>query len=113
MWAGIDEGCKGRGKEGCALLVSARVWKGVNDHGWKGSRIVWLTGKVGIVKYAWICVYAPVNVKTKKGRCEMRKFWDELSECVGSFESGRKVILMGDMNGRVGGKELGSGVWME
>ena len=72
--------------------MSARVWKGVNDHGWKGSIIVWLTGKVGILKYALVCVYASVNVRMKKGRCVIRTFWDELSEFVGSFESGRKVI---------------------
>ncbi|MCP5003018.1 MAG: hypothetical protein GY941_03575 [Planctomycetes bacterium] len=107
VWTGLDEGYKGRGKEGCALLVSERVWKGMNDYGWMGSRLVWMTGKIGIVKYAWICVYAPVNVKTKKGKGVMKKFWEEVSECIGKFEKGRRVILMGDMNGKVGNKEVG------
>ena len=52
VWSGMDERRKGRGREGCALLMSARVWEGIEAHGWKGSRIVWAVGKVGIVKYA-------------------------------------------------------------
>ncbi len=31
-----------------------------------GSRIVWVKGKVGLVKSAWVCIYAPVNVTSKK-----------------------------------------------
>ncbi len=29
--------------------------------------------EVGIVKYAWICIYAPVNVKSGKGREVIRE----------------------------------------
>ena len=40
----------------------------VESHGWEGSRIVWAAGKVGIVKYAWVCVYVSVNVGSERGR---------------------------------------------
>ena len=33
----------------------------IRSRRWKGSRIVWIKGKIGIVKYAWVSVYAPVN----------------------------------------------------
>ena len=56
VWTGLNEDYKGRGKEGCAILMSERVWKGVTDCGWKGSRIVWVKSKIGLVKYAWVCV---------------------------------------------------------
>ena len=102
VWMGLDDGYRGRGKEGCAILMSERVWKCVTDYGWKGSRIVWVKCKLGIIRYAWVCVYAPVNMKTTNGRKEMEKFWNELNECVNSFEEGRKVIVMGDMNAKVG-----------
>ena len=102
VWTGLDEGYKGRGKEGCVILMSERVWKGVTDYGWKGSRIVWMKCKVGMIKYAWVCVYAPVNLKTVKGKKEMEKFWNELNDCINGFEEGRKVIVMGDMNAKVG-----------
>ena len=58
--------------------------------------------KLGIVKYAWVCVYAPVNKTTRGGTAEMKEFWNELTTVVNSFESGRKVVVMGDMNARVG-----------
>ncbi len=79
-----------------------RVWK----TGWKGTRIVWAKTKVGIVKYAWICIYAPVNVKSGKGREKLREFGDDVNDCVGMFETGRTIVVFGDMNGRVGSSEL-------
>lgn len=107
VWVGLDEEIKGRGKEGCAFLVSPRVWKRVDGHVWKGSRIVWVEGKIGTVKYAWICVYAPVNEASRKGRNEMKKFWEELGECLKIFENSRRIFLIGDMNAKVGGEETG------
>ena len=106
VWTGLDEECKGRGKEGCAILMSGRVWKCVTDYGRKGTRIVWVKCKIGLVKYAWVSVYAPVNMKTVKGKNEMMKFWNDLNECIKCFEIGRRVIVMGDMNARVGDESV-------
>ena len=79
VWKGLEKKPKsGRGTEGCAILMSERVWKCVTDYGWKGSRIVWVKCKIGIVKYAWVCVYAPVNKETKEGKKKMEDFWKEL-----------------------------------
>ena len=105
-WSGLSEEYKGRGKEGCAILMSSRVACCVKEHGWCGSRIVWVKGKIGMIKYAWVCVYAPVNMKTTKGKSEMNKFWNELNECLKKFEPERKVIVMGDMNAKVGCEEV-------
>ena len=61
----------------------------------KSSRILWFKCKLGIVRHAWVWVYAPVNMKSKK---EMESFWNDLNKCVKSLENARKVIVMGDMN---------------
>ncbi len=106
VWCGVDEKSRGKGKEGCARLFAPRVWKGIEAHGWKGSRIVCAVGKIGIVKYAWVCVYAPVNSSNGRGKEEMRKFWNDVNECLRSFERGNRIVLMGDMNGRVGRNEI-------
>ncbi len=37
VWSGMEEGSRGRGKEGCALLMSERMWKGLEDCRWKGT----------------------------------------------------------------------------
>ena len=105
-WSGLPDGYKGRGKEGCAILMSHRIAHSVSEHGWCGSRIVWVKAKIGMEKYAWVSVYAPVNMKTKKGKSEMKKFWNELNECLKMFEPERKVFVMGDMNARVGCEEV-------
>ncbi len=74
----------------------------MTDHGWKGSRIVWVKGNVGPVKCAWVCIYAPVNVTSKKGLREREAFWEEVNSCLKSFEKDRKLVMMGDMNTKVG-----------
>ncbi len=32
----------------------------------------------------------------------MREFWDEVNDCLRMFEEGRRIVVFGDMNGRVG-----------
>ena len=66
-----------------------------------------MKAKVGLIKYAWVCVYAPVNGSSKKDMDGMEKFWMSLNECLRKFESDRRIILLGDMNARVGGQEIG------
>ncbi len=36
----------------------------------------------------------------------MRKFWDDVNECLRSFERGIRIELMVDMNGRVVSNEV-------
>ena len=54
MWCAVDEKSKGKGKEGCALLMSCRIWEGIKAHGRNGSWIVSTVDKVGTVKYACV-----------------------------------------------------------
>ena len=68
VWCGVDNKSKKRGEEGCVLLISPRVWEGIKAHGWKSSSIVWIIGKIGKMKHAWVCEYVPVNVRSGKGR---------------------------------------------
>lgn len=51
-------------------------------------------------------MYAPVNVRNGKGREEMRRFWNDVNDCIKKLESGRRVVLIRDMNGRVGVVEV-------
>ncbi len=63
---------------------------------------MWVKGKAGFVKYAWMCIYAPVNETSKKGLREREVFWEEVNTCLKSFETERKLVMMGDMNAEVG-----------
>ncbi len=54
-----------------------------------------------------------MNVKSGKGREVMREFWDEVNDCLGIFEKGRRIVVFGDVNGRVKNSVLASvvGKW--
>ncbi len=49
---GVGEWNRGMEKEGCAILLSKRMWEGLEDYGWKGTRITWAKTRVDIIKYA-------------------------------------------------------------
>ncbi len=66
----------------------------------------WCTREIGMVKCAWVCVYAPVNEKEMKGRMKLEKFWEDLGQLLKKFENVRRVFLLGDMNARVGSTKI-------
>lgn len=62
LWEGLEEGLawteieKGRGREGCTLMVSPRVWTGMDGNKWCRSGIVWMMSKLGMVKCTCVCM---------------------------------------------------------
>ena len=38
---------------------------------------------------------------SEKSEEEIEEFWNELSECVGSFGRNQSVVVLGDLNARV------------
>lgn len=65
----------GRGKQQRTIVFSAKVWMGVNGHGWFGAKDVWTMGKMCVVEYAKVCVYAPVKDKERKKTTKLRGLW--------------------------------------
>ena len=68
---------------------------------------MWVVRKVGIVEYVWICVYAPVNVRNREGREEM-KLWNDVKECLMEIGRWSRIVLMREMNRRFENSEVGS-----
>ncbi len=54
-----------------------------------------------------VCVYTPVNERGMKGKMKLVKFWEDVGQVVKKFENVRRLFLLGDMNARVGSKEIG------
>ena len=67
---------------------------------------MWGVRKAGIVKYAWVCVNAPVYARSGKRRDETRKFWNDVNECLMEIERGNRIMLIKDMNVSVGNNEV-------
>ena len=62
---------------------------------------MWEVENIKIIKYVWVCVYALVNVRSKKGKEEI-KFWNYMNECLMKIGRWSRIVLIGDMNGKVG-----------
>ena len=102
VWSGVKEEYKGRAKEGVAILLSSRMSEGVIEYDCIDSRIVWVRIRMENIRYVFVCVYAPVCKETKVGREEMEAFWKKLNDCVKCFDERERIIVLGDMNARVG-----------
>jgi hypothetical protein len=97
--SGVNEG---RAREGVALLLSEEMWEKVIE--WKGvsSRIIWVRIKWGDINLTIVSVYAPGSEKSVE---EREFFWEQLEECMDGLDGEDRVIVLGDMNARVGNEE--------
>ena len=53
--------------------------------------------------WVFISAYGPGSERSEK---EMDEFWNELSECVGTFGRNESVVVLGDLNPRVGNEVI-------
>ena len=82
-----------------ALLLSGRLNRCIIE--WKevSSRLMWVRVKIERESWVFISAYGPGSEKSEE---EIEEFWNELSECVGSFGRNESVVVLGDLNVRVG-----------
>ena len=59
--------------------------------------------KIGVCKLRLVIVYGPTNDKNQE---ERERFWDTVDEICESVDRNEYLVLLGDMNGRVGGGRL-------
>src|ERR1700755_3177614 len=97
MYAGVNE--RVRAREGVAIVMRDEWWSCVKARGRMGARIVWVRLRLRREYWVFICAYAPVVGANER---ERERFWESLSECVGSFDGRDHVCLLGDLNARVG-----------
>ena len=94
---------RGRAREGVALLLSERMLKRVVE--WKevSSRLMWVRVRFGRECWAYVSAYGPGS---ERGEDEREGFWNELAQCVGSLSRNSYVVVLGDLNARVGDEKL-------
>ena len=98
--SGVD---RGRAREGVAILVSARVLQCVQE--WKevSSRLMWV--KVKFEQELWIFVSA-YGLGGEWDETDREAFWTEFDECMQSFEADASIVVLGDLNARVGNERI-------
>ena len=94
---------RGRAREGVALLVSPEVQRGVIEWRELSPRLMWVKVKFRQEVWVFISAYAPGSEKVEE---EREAFWKDVDDCVQSFGANVKVVLMGDLNARVGDEEI-------
>ena len=72
---------------------------------WKevSSRLIWVRVKIYRESLVFISAYGSGSEKSKE---EIEEFWNELSKCVGSFGRNESVVVLGDLNARVGNEVI-------
>ena len=92
-----------RAREGVALLLSGWLMRCVVE--WKevSSSFMWVRVKIERESWVFISAYGSGSEKREE---EKEEFWNELSECVGSFGRNESVVVLGDLNARVGNEVI-------
>ena len=98
--SGVDGG---RGREGVGILLSEEMKKNVREWCEVSSRMMWVRVQLGIEKWVFVSVYGPGSEKSEE---ERQLFWEGLNECVESFGENVKVVVLGDLNARVGNEQV-------
>ena len=90
---------EGRAREGVALLLSEWLIKLVVE--WKevSSRLMWVRVRLGRECWAFVSAYGPGSEIKEDKRNE---FWSELADCVEGLSRRNYVVVLGDLNARVG-----------
>ena len=99
--SGVSERCRAR--EGVAMVISGRLWGRVREYKCINSRMMWVKLKVNGEKVVVVSVYGPGMEKNEN---ERERFWESLNECISGFSEGERVIVLGDLNAKVGEREI-------
>ena len=94
---------RGRAREGVALLLSEWMVNKVVE--WKevSSRLMWVRVRMGRECRAFVSAYGPGCERSDEERDE---FWNALTRCVDGLSTRNYVVVLGDLNARVGDGEL-------
>ena len=94
---------RGRAREGVALVLSEWMLNKVVE--WKevSSRLMWVRVRMGKECWAFVSAYGPGTEKSLEVR---NGFWYDLTRCVEGLSRRNIVVVLGDLNARVGDSEV-------
>ena len=100
---GRISGVKRGAREGVALVLSDWLLSKVVE--WKevSSRLMWVRVRLGSECWAFVSAYGPGSEKNEEIR---NNFWNELTSCVEDLSRRNYVVVLGDLNARVGKREV-------
>jgi exonuclease III len=99
FWSGVDK--SKRAKSGVSLFIKTKYRKNIRDYECINDRCIKLTMKIFGQDIIFLVVYAPTNDATVK---EKDDFYEMLTAQMDIVRSNQELILMGDLNGKVGSR---------
>ena len=103
MYGRVSGITRGRAREGVALLLKEELLQHVVEWREVSSRIMWVKMKMGLNVWVFVSVYGPGGERDEQERDD---FWNDLNDCLGNFGNNCNVVIMGDMNARVGAEQI-------
>lgn len=100
IWSGVNK--EKRAQAGVAILLRKSLVQGIKDIRYVNERILHISMQIRGQKLEIIAAYAPTN-DCHDGIKE--KFFTDLSDVIDKINQGHQIVIMGDMNGRVGSRE--------
>ena len=95
--SGVPERCRAR--EGVAVMIKGSLWGSVKEYKCINSRMLWVRIKVAGERIVFVCVYGPGMERSEN---EREAFWECLNECLSGFNENERIVILGDMNAKVG-----------
>ena len=94
---------RGRAREVVVLLLSEWMENKVVE--WKevSSRLVWVRVRMGRECWAFVSAY---RLGCERSEEERDEFWNDLSRCVDGLSTRNYVVMLGNLNARVGDGEV-------
>ena len=67
------------------------------------SRLMWVRVRMARECWAFVGAYGPGCERSEEGR---KEFWNKLTRCVDGLSTRNYVVVLGDLNARVGNGEV-------
>ena len=94
---------RGRAREGMALLLSKWMVNKVVEWKEMPSRLMWVSVRMGRECWAFVSAYRPGCERSEK---ESDEFWNELTRYVDGLSTRNYVVVLGNLNARLGDGEV-------
>ena len=105
-WSGVEENIWAQA--GVAIIIDKKIVGGMADIKYVNERIIAATIKIRKEDYTIFVVYGPNENAIKE---EKDEFWEKLQQELDEVKT-NKIMVIGDLNGRVGNKNEGIEKWL-
>ena len=99
--SGVPNRCRAR--EGVVVVIKRRLWGSITEYKCVSPRMLWVKLKVARENILTVGVYDPGMERSEN---ERDAFGECFNECINGFSENEIIVVLGDMNAKVGDREV-------